>query len=181
MRAQHTRSLLSVLGDLIGFRASYRRQGITEVPEEGPYQWFVRTTSFGQENNSRECLILLAAIAAPFAGEAVAARRRAPSRARAARSARCVASEEVRSQPSLPSRLSPPAGPPPRAPHPADHVIRHITHALTIAIFSRTRECTNSAPPLRPPHFPGAGWVPRPPRLRWAFRPRPRPRWRCRV
>jgi len=54
-----------VLGDLIGFRASYRRQGITEVPEEGPYQWFVRTTSFGQENNSRECLILLAAIAAP--------------------------------------------------------------------------------------------------------------------
>ena len=54
-----------MLGDLIGFRASYRRQGITEVPEEGPYQWFVRTTSFGQENNSRECLILLAAIAAP--------------------------------------------------------------------------------------------------------------------
>ena len=82
----------------------------------------------------------LAAIAAPFAGEAVAARRRAPSRARAARSARCAASEEVRSQPSIPSRLSPPPGPPPRAPHPADHVIRHtFAHALTIAIFSRTR------------------------------------------
>ena len=68
----------------------------------------------------------LAAIAAPFAGEAVAARRRAPSRARATRSARCAASEEVRSQPSIPSRLSPPPGPPPRAPHPADHVI--LTH-----------------------------------------------------
>jgi hypothetical protein len=82
----------------------------------------------------------LAAIAAPFAGEAVAARRRAPSRARAARSARCAASEEVRSQPSIPSRLSPPPGPPPRAPHPADHVIRHtFVHALTIVIFSRTR------------------------------------------
>lgn len=79
----------------------------------------------------------LAAIAAPFAGEAVAVRRRAPSRPRAALSTRCAASEEVRSPPSVPSRLSPPPGPPPRAPHPGDHVIRHsFTRALTIAIFS---------------------------------------------
>ena len=125
----------------------------------------------------------LAAIAAPFAGEAVAARRprpraRAPRAPRAApRLRRCVLNLRfLRVSLLLPVHLR-------------VHLTRRTTssdtfaHALTIAIFSPRRaiRCTNSVMPLRPPPSPVAGWALRPPRWRWAFRPRPRPRWRCRA